>query len=161
MPERTGEGWVEIDFAMRSQYGLASVSPGRLVLGSAVLGTVFVLACAHGGFVPQPSVADVERVQPIAPGLTLAEMQLGRAVYVQRCSSCHPVHGPGEYRADQWPALVAKMKRENKVKIPEHDQELLMQYLIAFSSTAPKFPDAGVSVASPSIEGSTSAAATH
>ena len=71
------------------------------------------------------------------------------------------MHGPGEYRADQWPALVAKMKREKKIKIPEHDQALMEQYLIAFSSTAPKLPDAGVSVAPPSIEGSTSAAATR
>ncbi len=135
--------------------------PGRLVLGSAVLGALLFLACAHGGFVPQPTVADVDRVQPIEPGLTLTEMQEGRAVYVQRCGNCHGLHGPGEYRADQWPGLVATMKREKKIKIPEHEQELLERYLIAFSSTAPRLPDAGVSVAAPvqTIEGSTSAAA--
>ncbi len=120
------------------------MSSSRWVLGASVLGAVLVLACAHGGFVPQPSVADVERVQPIEPGLTLAEMQQGRAVYVQRCSSCHPVHGPGEYRGDQWPGLVTKMQREKKVKIPEQERVVMERYLVAFSSTAPMLPDAGI-----------------
>lgn len=124
----------------------------RVSLVSAVLGTVLVLACAHAGFVPQPTFADVERVQPIEPGLTLAEMQQGRAVYVQRCSSCHPLHGPGEYRADQWPGLVEKMKREKKVKVPAVDQAVMERYLVAFSSTAPSFPDAGVNVTAPTVE---------
>lgn len=117
----------------------------RLVLGSAVLGGVLVLACAHAGFVPQPTPMDVERIQPVDPGLTLEEMQAGRAAYVQRCSGCHPVHGPGEYRGDQWPSLVARMQREKKIKVPEHDRVLIERYLLAFSSTAPRPPDAGVS----------------
>lgn len=115
----------------------------RLVLAFTVLAAVLVLACAHAGFVPQPTFLDVERIQPVDPGLSLEEMQAGRAAYVQRCSSCHPVHGPGEYRGDQWPGLVARMQREKKVKIPEHDRALLERYLVAFSSTAPK-GDAGV-----------------
>lgn len=116
----------------------------RLVLASSILGTVLVLACAHPGFVPQPTLLDVERIQAVDPGLSLEEMQAGRAAYVQRCSSCHAVHGPGEYRGDQWPGLVARMQREKKVKIPEHDRALIERYLVAFSSTAPKPPDAGV-----------------
>ena len=118
--------------------------PSRLILGSAVLGTVLVLACAHAGFVPQPTPTDVERIQPVDPGLTLGEMQAGRAAYVQRCSSCHPVHGPGEYRGDQWAPLIARMQREKKLRIPEHDRVLMERYLVAFSSTAPKPLDAGV-----------------
>lgn len=115
----------------------------RLALGWMVSGTVLVVACAHAGFVPQPSALDVERIQPLDPGLSLEEMQVGRATYLSRCSSCHPVHGPADYRGDQWPALVARMQREKKVKIPEHDRMLMERYLIAFSSTAPK-ADAGV-----------------
>ena len=131
---------------------------GRLILGSAVLGTVLVLACAHGGFVPQPSAMDVERIQPVDPGLTLADMQAGRSAYVVRCSGCHPVHGPGEYRGDQWAPMIARMQREKKFKIPEHDRELMERYLVAFSSTAPKPPDAGVGGAGPAtIEGASQA----
>ena len=103
--------------------------PSRLILGSAVLGTVLVLACAHAGFVPQPTPMDVERIQPVDPGLTLGEMQAGRAAYVQRCSSCHPVHGPGEYRGDQWGPLIARMQREKKLRIPEHDRVVMERYL--------------------------------
>ena len=116
----------------------------RLIPASTVLGAVLVLACAHAGFVPQPTVLDVERVQPVDPGLSLEELQAGRAAYVQRCSSCHPVHGPGEYRGDQWPGLLARMQREKKIKIPEHERVLIERYLVAFSSTAPKLADAGV-----------------
>jgi len=116
----------------------------RLVLASSVLGTVLILACAHAGFVPQPTVRDVERLQPVDPGLTLEEMQAGRAAYVQRCSSCHAVHGPAEFRGDQWPGLLARMQREKKIKIPEHERLLMERYLVAFSSTAPKPVDAGV-----------------
>ncbi len=53
------------------------------------------------------------------------------------------------------------MKREKKIKIPEHEQVLMERYLVAFSSTAPKLPDAGVTVVVPTIEGSSSAAATR
>jgi hypothetical protein len=130
----------------------------RLILGSAVLGAVLVLACAHGGFVPQPTARDVERIQPVDPGLTLAEMQAGRAAYVVRCSGCHPVHGPGEYRGDQWRPMIARMQKEKKVKIPEHDRVAMERYLVAFSSTAPKPPDAGASRAGPgTVEGASQA----
>jgi len=122
-----------------------------------VLGAVLVLACAHGGFVPQPSPMDVERVQPVDPGLTLEEMQAGRAVYVVRCSGCHALHGPGEYRGDQWAPMIARMQKEKKFKIPEHDRVLLERYLVAFSSTSPKLPDAGVVGAAETREGASRA----
>jgi len=130
-----------------------------IALGSAVLGAVLVLACAHAGFVPQPTVLDVERVQPADPGLSLEEMQAGRSIYLQRCSSCHAVHGPGEYRGDQWPDLIARMQREKKIKLPEHDRALMVRYLIAFSSTAPRSPDAGVGGSGQQQMGSERAAA--
>ncbi len=69
--------------------------------------------------------------------------------------------GPAEYRGDQWPTLVERMKREKKIKIPEHEQLLMERYLVAFSSTAPRLPDAGVSVAAPTMEGTSSAAASR
>ena len=128
---------------MRSQYGLARMFR-RGFLGSAVLAATLVLACAHAGFVPQPTPLDVDRVQLVDPGLTLEELQAGRAAYVQRCSSCHAVHGPGEYRGDQWPPFVARMQREKKLRIPEQDRVRIERYLIAFSSTSPKPVDAGV-----------------
>ena len=115
----------------------------RFLAASVVLGTVLGLACVHAGFVPQPTALDVERVRPVDPDLSLEELQAGRAAYVQRCSSCHPVHGPAEYRGDQWPGLLARMQQEKKFKIPEHERVLMQRYLIAFSSTAPK-SDAGV-----------------
>jgi len=117
---------------------------GRLVAGSLVLAVLVALACAHAGYVPQPTPMDVERIQPVDPTLTLQEMQAGRAAYVHRCSSCHLIHGPGEYRGDQWPGLVARMQKEKKLTIPEGDRQSMERYLIAFSSTAPKPPDAGV-----------------
>ncbi len=113
----------------------------RLFLSCAVL----ALGCATGSrFVPQPTPLDVERVQTVDPGLTLEELQAGRAAYLSRCSSCHPVHGPGEFSAAKWPALVAKMEREKKIKLPEHDRLVIERYLVAFSSTSPR-ADVGVS----------------
>ena len=116
----------------------------RWVMGSAALGTALVLACAHAGFVPQPTPMDVDRIQPVDPGLTLEAMQAGRSAYLVRCSGCHPVHGPGEYRGDQWAPLIARMQKEQKFRIPEHDRELMERYLVAFSSSSPKPLDAGV-----------------
>jgi len=116
----------------------------RLTVASVALGAVLLAACAHGGFVPQPTALDVERLQPVDPGYSLAELQAGRAIYVQRCSSCHAVHGPGEYRGDQWAGLVARMQREKKVKIPEQDRQVMERYLVAFSSTSPRAVDGGV-----------------
>ena len=45
---------------------------------------------------------------------------------------------------DQWAPLIARMQKEQKFRVPEHDRELMERYLIAFSSTAPKPLDAGV-----------------
>ena len=107
---------------------------------------VLVLACAHGGVVPQPTSLDVERVQTIEPGLTLQELQAGRAAYLSRCSSCHPVHGPGEFPAEKWPGLIARMQREKKLKLPEADRILIERYLVAFSASAPRSEASTVSL---------------
>ena len=89
----------------------------RLLLSSAVL----LLACAPGGVVPQPTVLDVGRVRSVEPDLTLEELQAGRAADLSRCRSCHPVHGPGEFPAEKWPVLIARMQLEKKRKLPDQE----------------------------------------
>ncbi|PWT93845.1 MAG: hypothetical protein C5B54_01245 [Acidobacteria bacterium] len=55
------------------------------------------------------------------------ELLLGRKLYVNYCSSCHNLHLPKEYNADQWKRNVDEM--QEKAKITDDEKQLILQFL--------------------------------
>ena len=65
---------------------------------------------------------------PAATDATKQEALLqGRKLYVNHCGSCHNLHLPKEYNADQWKKNIDEM--QEKSKISDDEKQLIYQYL--------------------------------
>jgi len=51
----------------------------------------------------------------------------GRKLYVNHCSSCHNLHLPSEYGAEQWKKNVDEMQERSKIS--DNEKQLILQYL--------------------------------
>jgi len=49
------------------------------------------------------------------------------ALYAARCSSCHALHQPSEYTANQWPAILSSMQRN--AALSDEQAALILAYL--------------------------------
>ncbi len=62
-------------------------------------------------------------------GVPLTELQQGRSLYADRCSSCHNLRLPEKYSPEKWSEELGKMQR--KAKISDDEKRLIFQYLTA------------------------------
>jgi hypothetical protein len=69
---------------------------------------VAVAACAHSN-APVATEADATRAQTRWPGITVAELNHGRKIYLGRCGSCHLPPEPSAYAVEAWPGHVREM----------------------------------------------------
>ena len=53
----------------------------------------------------------------------------GRTLYVDHCSSCHNLHLPNEYSAQEWKKKLDEMQAKAKITDPE--KQLIFQYLVS------------------------------
>ncbi|HET6245481.1 MAG: hypothetical protein H0V01_13420 [Bacteroidetes bacterium] len=86
-----------------------------------------------------PTQEDVDRANKF-PDYTLADLNLGKAHFEQKCGSCHGLKKPTSRTEEQWNKIVPRMvHKANKktLKIDEGQQELILKYLVTMSS-APK-----------------------
>lgn len=60
--------------------------------------------------------------------ISLEDLNKGRDVYVQKCSSCHRLYVPSKYTNTEWMDNLFEMKA--KAKITESEKQLIYQYLI-------------------------------
>ena len=83
---------------------------------------------------PFPLPVDVGAAQTQWPGTTQADLARGRTVYLRRCGGCHPLHGPDEIAAENWPAVVGKMGPRAKLSAAEGAD--LVRYLVVLSAAS-------------------------
>jgi cytochrome c5 len=89
-------------------------------------GIVALAACAAPHAPPvTPQQAQVAQAQ--WPGITVAELDRGRSLYLGRCSACHDLVPPERYSAREWPTEVAKMKQ--RAHLSDADERLVASYL--------------------------------
>lgn len=62
-------------------------------------------------------------------GIELAQLQTGKKLYVKNCGSCHNLHKPSEFSADQWTGIMTKMQK--KAKISDESRQLIYGYLVS------------------------------
>lgn len=71
------------------------------------------------------------------PGLTLAQLKEGRAMFKHKCSQCHPAKRPVSRDEATWrhivPIMAAKAQKKGKEEISPADQEIILKYLITMS----------------------------
>lgn len=59
--------------------------------------------------------------------VTLVNLQEGRKLYINKCSSCHNLHAPGKYSPEGWQKVLKKM--QPKAKITDSQKDLIFGYL--------------------------------
>jgi hypothetical protein len=101
----------------------------RLALGFA---TAVALAAACSAALDHPTAQDAEWAQSDWPGTTVQDLAQGRALYVDKCSSCHNLHLPSEYAPEEWKGYVAYMVTE--AKLTPEEQTAIARYLAAASA---------------------------
>lgn len=106
----------------RSRYSSAA-----LAIATAI---AVVLACSAA--LDHPTPRDAEWAQQEWPGTTVQDLAHGRALYVDKCSSCHNLHLPSEYSPEEWKGYVAYMVVE--AKLTPDEQETIARYLAAASA---------------------------
>jgi len=81
----------------------------RVRVGLAAVALASLASCA-GPHVPPVTPQQAQAAQAHWPGMTVAELDRGRSLYLGRCSACHDLVPPERYSAAEWPGYIAKMK---------------------------------------------------
>lgn len=66
------------------------------------------------------------------PGITTEQLKTGGRLYIRKCSSCHALHKPSQYTAQQWHPILLKMFERSKVR-DSTTKTLITDYLVAKS----------------------------
>jgi mono/diheme cytochrome c family protein len=88
----------------------------RKTIRFSILICSFIYGCSRQLYIPSSTDATKQ-----------AELLQGRKLYVGHCGSCHNLHLPKEYTADQWKKNVDEM--QGKAKITDNEKMLIIQYL--------------------------------
>jgi cytochrome c5 len=85
---------------------------------------------------PAASAADLASARQRAPerfggDLTLADLETGRELYAERCSSCHQLQLPSAHSAAQWDDFVAQMGPRAALSTAEERAVLLYLQALA------------------------------
>lgn len=86
-----------------------------LILLSIILCCIF-FSCSRQLYIPSS-----------ADAIKQDELLQGRKLYVNHCGSCHNLHLPKEYNADQWKKNIDEM--QEKAKFSDKEKQLIYQYL--------------------------------
>jgi mono/diheme cytochrome c family protein len=81
--------------------------------------------------VPTPTTIDVTRANAAGAQVTLAALERGRALYVQRCGNCHQPYQPSDYPPAAWPRHVDEMAE--RAKLGTDDRMLITQFLVTLA----------------------------
>jgi hypothetical protein len=92
------------------------------------------LACASP--FPEPREPDAVRARQRFAQVTLAELQTGREVFLNRCPSCHTLPSLSRYTPEQWPGVVQRMSEPAKLSAEQERQ--LTAYVVTMAETSPR-----------------------
>lgn len=97
------------------------------------IGTVVALVMASGcAALVHPTEADARWAAKRTPGITLASLERGREIYVERCSGCHHLPLPESQPADRWEQVVDEMAA--RAQLSGDDRELVVAFLASTSA---------------------------
>ena len=107
-------------------------STSRLLGG---LAAVLWLGCGGPRMgLPEPTAKHLDYAGRNGQATSLTSLQHGRKLYVNRCSACHALYMPAQFKADEWPALVERMADNAKLN-PDQKRDVL-GYVSAVAAAA-------------------------
>jgi len=108
----------------------------RLRFLLAALCTAIVVAggSACAAALAEPTQRDASYAAQHWPGTTLAELEQGRALFVQTCAGCHTLKNPTSHSPAGWRAEVEQMRGKKGVALDDQQAELIIRYLSTVAS---------------------------
>ncbi|MBL7942389.1 MAG: hypothetical protein JNM00_06470 [Flavobacteriales bacterium] len=96
---------------------------------------IVAIACS-GPKLITPTQTQVDAVSGKYPGVTLAQLELGKASYEGNCQTCHKLYKPGSLDEAGWneivPVMAAKAnKKAGSEVVNAEKQEAILRYLMA------------------------------
>jgi cytochrome c5 len=104
----------------------------RALRGTALALAGIALAACAGATPPPVMASDASRAAARWPGTDRAQLEAGRTLYLERCSSCHVPVDPASIAADEWPARVAEMRE--RAKLGDDEVARVERYLVTIAS---------------------------
>ncbi len=83
---------------------------------------------------PSPNNEDEARAHARWPGVSMGELQHGRALYVERCASCHALKTPGTVSPEHWPIAIEIMRKKHGVRLTDDEANTMERYLWSVAS---------------------------
>jgi hypothetical protein len=104
---------------------------------------VLVVVCASCSAprLAAPTQSQADAVAGRFPGVTLAQLELGKSTYAGECQTCHKLYKPAALSESEWNEIVPEMvvkanKKAGKVVVDPLQQEAIVRYL-AVARTQP------------------------
>jgi hypothetical protein len=84
------------------------------------MAALVLISCASALYIPTSKDA-------LAQNTSLEKLQQGRALYINRCGSCHNLYLPSSYTGKAWKPIMDKMQK--RAQIDDSQKELINNYL--------------------------------
>ena len=83
--------------------------------------TIFLAGCASALYQPLPEHATAS--------VSYEQLVQGRAVYVNKCGSCHSLYLPHQYTAEVWAHNLDEMQERSKMS--DEEKKMVYDYIIS------------------------------
>ncbi len=105
-------------------------------------GVTLTVACAAlagcGAVIPRVTPELVGYARKHDQATDLPAMEVARALYVNRCNSCHSLNDPRGYDEQEWHDWMRKMAR--KAKLTPAQEASVLVFVLAARETPPEKP---------------------
>jgi cytochrome c5 len=98
--------------------------------GLVILSVAFLVACASTSPMV-PTQKDADRAAKEIPGITLADLNEGKAIFEESCRKCHSLKKPFNKTDEEIKDAMPRMAK--RAKIDERQSELVYHYLVTMS----------------------------
>ncbi len=101
-----------------------------------IAAVALVCAACSAPRLAAPTQSQADAVAGRFPGVTLAQLELGKRTYVGECQTCHKLYKPAALSESEWNEIVPEMvvkanKKAGKVVVDPQQQEAIVRYLVA------------------------------
>lgn len=102
------------------RYDCSSHTCFKMIKITSLILILILFSCSSALYIPTESQQTAS--------VSLADLQQGRKLYVEKCGSCHSLFLPEKYNKTEWQHWVKLM--ESKVVINDLEKEKILKYLI-------------------------------
>jgi hypothetical protein len=97
------------------------------LIGLLSIGILFSISSCKKSTFAATDTLYVPAASDVTTTATLAELQSGHTLYLNRCGSCHSLYSPDSYSASNWTSILSSMAP--KAGLSSADKTLVYKYV--------------------------------